>query len=330
LTATLRDVAREANVSIKTVSRVVNHQGEISDATRQRVEAAIAKFDYRPSKLARGLVTRRTNTVGLILADITNPFFPEVARGVQDKAEAEGFNVFFCSSDNDLEREGRSLESLSDNAVDGLIIFPSFASEPNIRAFTTRGRPLVCVNRFLPGERVGLVMIETRRGARLAVDHLIRAGHRAIGMLAGTLPDRGKLERVRGYAESLAAHGLPVREEWIAYGPPVRQRGYESARQLLCQYPEISALFAYNDLLALGAIQACHELGRRVPEDCAVIGFDDIPLADAVMPALTTVHVDKYAVGWRAMERLLEMIAAPEESFLPLYMDVELIVRQSA
>ncbi len=328
--ATLRDVAREANVSIKTVSRVVNHQGEISDATRARVEEAIARLDYRPSKLARGLVTRRSYTIGLVLADITNPFFPEVARGVQDKAEAEGYNVFFCNSDNDLEREGRELESLSDNAVDGLVIFPSFASEPNLRAFAARGRPIVCVNRYLPGERIGLVLIETRRGARLAVDHLISTGHRAIAMLAGTLYDQGKLERVHGYCESLAAHGLPVREEWISYGPPVRERGYEAARRLLSQHPEIDALFAYNDLLALGAIHACHAMGRRVPEDCAVIGFDDIALADALLPPLTTVHVDKYELGWRAMERLLEMIAAPEVQFAPLYMGVDLIVRGSA
>lgn len=329
LPAKLRDVAQKAGVSIKTVSRVVNRQGEISDATRQRVLAAIAELGYRPSKVARALVTQRTDTIGLVLGDITNPFFPEVARGVLDTAEPQGYNVFLCNSDGDLQRETRILESLLDHGVDGIIIFPTFDLEPALRRLAGSERPVVVVNRPYALPHVSAVMIHTRRGAQLAVEHLIAQGHTAIAMLSSRAEETGKLARVQGYRETLLAHGLPLREEWIAAGLPVQARGRETTRALLTRYPEITAIFAYNDLLALGAIEACHELGRRVPDDCAVVGFDDIPLAGAVCPALTTVRVPKYALGQGAMNRLLQMLAHPDQTFEPLWTDVELIVRTS-
>jgi LacI family transcriptional regulator len=148
-------------------------------------------------------------------------------------------------------------------------------------------------------------------------------------MLAGQISDAHRLQRTKGYRDALLEHGVPVREEWIVPGAPIQARGRESARDLLLRYPEITAIFAYNDLLALGALQACHELGRRVPDDCAIIGFDDIPLADRISPSLTTVRVDKYELGRRAMNRLLQMLAEPGVVLGPAWMDVELVVRQS-
>lgn len=328
--AKLRDVAQRAGVSIKTVSRVVNNQGEISEATRQRVLAAIAELRYRPSKVARALVTQHTDTVGLVLSDITNPFFPQVARGVLDVAEPRGYNVFLCNSDGDLQRETRILESLLDHGVDGIIIFPTFELEPALRRLAGPERPVVVVNRPYDLPHVAAVMIQTCRGARLAMEHLIARGHTAIAMLAGQTNEVSRLARVRGYREALLAHDLPVREEWIVSGPPVQKRGKESTLALLSCYPQITAIFAYNDLLAIGAIEACRELGRRVPEDCAIVGFDDIPLAGAVNPALTTVRVDKYDLGRQCMNLLFEMLAQPDRTFEPRWVDVELVVRASA
>jgi LacI family transcriptional regulator len=328
--ATLRDVAQEAGVSIKTVSRVANNQGEISEATRQRVLVAIDKLGYRPSKLARALVTQRTDTIGLVLGDITNPFFPEVARGVLDTAESLGYDAFVCNSDGDHKREIRTLNSLSDHAVDGIIIFSTFELEPLLNQFAVPGRPMVLVNRLSDCPRVSSVMMQAQHGAETAVGHLIAMGHRQIAMLAGPAFSMNRLQRVRGYRAALAEHGLPVVEEWILPGAPVQARGRESARELLQRYPEITAIFAYNDLLALGALQACKELGRRVPDDCAIVGFDDIPLADSISPALTTVRVDKYELGRQAMKRLLQMLAEPGVELGPVWMDVELVVRQSA
>jgi len=327
---TMRDVARKAGVSIRTVSRVVNNQGEISDETRQRVLATIEESGYRPSKVARALVTRHTETVGLVLGDIANPFFPEVARGVMDTAEARGYNVFVCNSDGNVEQEARILRSLADHAVDGVIIYPCFGGGDDLRAFAEHHGPLVAINCFFQYPGVSRVMINTRRGANLAVNYLIDKGHTAVGMLAGQAPSLNLMRRVRGYRDALRAHGLPFVKEWALSGPPVVERGAESTRQLLTQYPQITAIFAYNDLLAAGAIQACKALGRRVPDDCAIVGFDDIPLAAMLAPPLTTLRVDKYELGQQAMSRLLDMLDSPGTTFPPVYLDVELVIRESA
>ncbi len=327
---TLRDVAQRAGVSTKTASRVVNHQGEVSDETRARVQAAIRELGYRPSKLARGLVTHRTDTIGLVLGDICNPFFPEVARGVLDNAEQTGYNVFVCNSDGNLAKETRTLHSLADHAVDGIILFPSLEIEDFLLSFAAQGRPVVCVNRPFESPWISRVMMRSRDGARQATEHLINKGHKKIGMLNGQAKPATRHERVRGYLEALGANGLPECADWIISGPPVLEQGRRAAHELLMQHPEITAIFAYNDLLALGAIQACADLGRRVPEDCAVIGFDDIPLADRVSPTLTTVRVDKYALGQLCMQRMCEMLSSPETLFPPVEIGVELIVRESA
>jgi len=327
---TIRDVARKAGVSIRTVSRAINNQGEITEETRQRVLAIVEELGYRPSKVAQALVTRRTETIGLVLADITNPFFPEVARGVMDAAEARGYNVFLCNSDGNVKQQASVLRSMADHAVDGVIVYPGFGGGDSLRAFAEHHGPLVALNCFFDYPGASRVMIDTRRGANLAVDYLVGKGHTALGMLAGRARSLSLMRRVRGFREALRIHGLPFVKEWILPGSPVVARGAESTRQLLTQYPQITAVFAYNDLLAVGAIQACKELGRRVPDDCAIVGFDDIPLAAMLAPPLTTVHVDKYELGRQAMSRLFDMLDRPGTSFPPIYLGVELVVRESA
>ena len=207
---TLRDVALRAGVSTKTASRVVNHQGEVSDETRDRVQAAIRELGYRPSKLARGLVTHRTDTIGLVLGDITNPFFPEVARGVLDNAEQAGYNVFVCNSDGDLQREIRILHSLADHAVDGIIFFPSLEVEDFLMSFAGPDRPVVCINRPFESPWISRVMIRSRAGAKLATEYLINKGHTKIGMINWMATPATRLERARGYVDAMAAHGLPT------------------------------------------------------------------------------------------------------------------------
>jgi len=327
---TLRDVAQRTGVSLKTASRVANGQGEVSDETRRRVLEAIGELGYRPSKLARGLVTNRTDTVGLILGDISNPFFPEVSRGVLDTAEQVGYNVFVCNSDGDLQREIRTIHSLADHAVDGIIIFPSYESEDFLLSFAGQGRPIVCVNRPFSSDWVSQVMIRSREGAILAVDYLAARGHRSIGMLSGQAQPFTRLERVQGYLEGMRANGLHASQGCVVAGPPVQEQGRRGASELLDRFPHMTAVFTYNDMLALGAIQACFDRGRRVPEDCAVIGFDDIPLADRVSPALTTVRVDKYLLGTTCMERMCDMLSAPGTAFPPAHISVELVIRESA
>lgn len=329
---TMRDVAQEADVSIKTVSRVVNEQGEISEGTRRRVLAVIEKLEYRPSKVARALVTQRTDTIGLIVSDINNPFFSEFACGVLDAAQAKGYDVFLCNSGAKVKPEIHALYSLADHNVDGIIIFPSWLNEDKLKTFAERHRPLVTVNRaFEEHPGIGQVVMDARGGARLAVDYLVSKGHTAIGMLAGYVADPEVFQRVRGFREAIQSHRLPLVDDWIITATsPVVEQGRETARALLTQHPQVTAIFAYNDLLAVGAIQACKELGRRVPEDCAIIGFDNIQLAALVTPSLTTVHVDKYELGRRAVTLLVDMLDNPETEFPPTYLDVELVIRESA
>jgi LacI family transcriptional regulator len=325
----MRDVAQKAGVSIKTVSRVVNNQGEIADTTRRRVLKVIKELGYRPNLVARGLVTQRTNTVGLVIPDITNPFFPEVARGVQDLAQAKDYNVFICNTDENPQEDLNTLHSLTAQAVDGIIIFSSLVTDENLDTFANSYRPIVTINRRFSHTGVSQVDVDNYRGATLAMEHLIERGHTAIGMLTGLSSSPQEVRRVKGYYDTLAEHNLLINKDWIVPGSPTMADGYQAARKLLTEHPQITALFAYNDLLALGTLRACYDLGRSVPDNCAIVGFDDIQLAAMVTPALTSVHYDKYGLGRQAMARLLEMIDSPEREFPTINVDVELVVRES-
>lgn len=329
--ATMRDVARKAGVSIKTVSRVVNDQGEISEATRQRVLAVIEELGYRPSRVARALVTQQSHTIGLVVSDITNPFFPQVAQGVLGAAQAKGYNVFLCNTDGDPQQELSLLESLADHGVDGIIFYPSYESDDNLKVFVEYYQPLVIINHHFEHSGVSQVMMDNRRGAKLAVDYLASKGHTAIGMLTGVQDlSLDKVRRIQGFREALAAQGLSIVDDWIVPNcAPTFECGYEDTKKLLKQHPPVTAIFAYNDLLALGALQACRELGRHVPDDCAIIGFDDIVWAAKATPPLTTIHVDKYNLGQTATNRLFEMLNDPEATLPPITVNVELIIRGS-
>jgi LacI family transcriptional regulator len=171
--------------------------------------------------------------------------------------------------------------------------------------------------------------VDNYAGAKLAVDHLIEQGHTAIGMLVGVESATSPIRRVNGFRDALATHGLHANDDWIVSGPATLTSGYDHARELLTQHPEITAVFAYNDLMALGALRACRDVGLSVPGDCAVVGFDNIQLAGMVTPSLTSIHIDKYALGQEAMARLLEMINNPDETFPPISVNPDLIIRES-
>ena len=330
MSVTMRDVAQQAGVSIKTVSRVVNNQGEIAEATRQRVLAVIEELGYRPSRVARSLVTQRSHSIGFVIPDITNPFFPEVARGVQDAAQTNDVNVFMCNTDEKPTEHLQLLYSLADQGVDGLILFSALVSNKDLNHFADSFRPIVTINRLTDHPDISKILVDNYRGAQLAVNHLVERGHTAIGMLSGQAGiSVSQIRRVDGFRDAMKNNGLTVNEDWIVKVSPIMINGREATRQLLTQHPKITALFAYNDLLAIGALRACSELGRRVPDDCAIVGFDDIQLATMVTPSLTTVHYDKYELGQKAMARLFEMIENPGERFSTINIDLELIVRES-
>lgn len=328
---TMRDVAEEAGVSIKTVSRVVNDQGEIREETRQRVLDAIHKLGYRPSKVARALVTRRTDTIGLLIGDIANPYFSEVARGVLDVAREKEFDVFLCNTDGTPATEKRALYSLIDHNVDGAIIYPTYENLDWLEEFGTPVQPVVLVNTFKDSSAgVGIVRTRITSGADRAVTYLIENGHCEIGMIAGEVASLDAINRVVGYRRALERHNLIFRDDMVALGPPVIEHGFEATGVLFERNPKMTAIFCYNDLLAMGAIQRSKEMGLRVPEDVAIFGFDNIRFAEMIDPPLTTVHVDKYEIGRQSASLLLDMLEDPEGDYPPLTIDVDLIIRDSA
>jgi LacI family transcriptional regulator len=332
---TMADVAREAGVSLMTVSRVVNHKDGISEATRQRVQHIIDRLGYRPSDIARSLVTDRTGTIGLVVIDNANPFFSEVARGVEHVAYAEGYNVFLCNTNEDIQRELAVLRSLEEKRVDGLVLCSSRLDDNALLNTLVNHAAVVLINRRLDDVRFGSIEVNDVRGGQLAVEHLIARGHKAIGMLAGPQNSYSGQLRARGYRIALAAANLPYRPEWMRHCLPFVDSGYRAAHDLLTAHSELTALFCYNDLSAVGAMQACQELERRVPDDLAVMGFDDVPLASWVTPALTTCRVPMYDMGRQAMCLLLDYINYPDghtgKAFEKhLMIEPKLVIRASA
>jgi LacI family transcriptional regulator len=300
---TMADVAREAGVSTMTVSRVINKKGDVSRATRERVLEVIERLDYRPSG---------------------------IARGVEHVAYAEGYNVFLCNTEEDPDRELAVLASLEEKRVDGLVLCSSRLKEAELRGVVARHSNVVLVNRRLQGEGVGSVLLDDERGGKLATQLLLEAGHRVIGLLAGPRSSHSGRQRSHGYRLALADSGVPYNPALVRHCVPMVEGGQEAALLLLRAHPQISAIFCYNDLVAVGALQACEYLGRRVPEDVAVAGYDDIPLAALVSPALTTCRVPRYVLGSETVRLLLRQIDGCPDGCDEIVLQPELVVRASA
>ena len=327
---TIEDVAKLAGVSRQTVSRAINDKGEISQETKERVMMAVEQLGYRPNRLAQGMVTQRTYTIGLILSNITNPFFPEVTRGVQDAAQAKGYNVFLCNTDDTADIEVQELHSLAAQGVDGIILFSHQAGDADLTNFADNYHPIVVINRLFQHPNASVMMVNNYRGAQLAADYFIDHAHDQLGMLTNNSPSYSQARRVRGFQERIQEQGLQLLDDAIVTAPATLEGGRQAAHRLLHEYPETTAIFTYNDLMALGAIRACGERGLRIPHDVAIIGFDNISFAAIATPSLSSIHVDKYAIGQQAMDRLIAMIEAPDKIFLPIEVEVELLIRESA
>ncbi len=329
---TMADVAREVGVSVMTVSRVVNDKGDVSEGTRQRVLDAIEQLGYRPSAIARSLATRHTGTLGLVIPDVANPFFAEVARGVEHVAYAEGYNVFLCNTDEDPQRELDILESLEEKRVDGIVLCSSRLENAHLRAVTESHGAVVLVNRRLQAKEgpTAAVLVDDVAGGRMATAHLLSRGHRAIGFLSGPPGSRSGRGRVEGYRRALRDADIAIEPGWIRPCAPVAEAGRQAAHALLDAHPEITGLLCYNDLVAVGALQACDARGCRVPDALTVVGFDDIPLAALVTPALTTCRIPRHELGVRAVKLLLEQIEGGVDGHKEIVLPPSLVVRASA
>ncbi len=333
---TLRELARQIGVNPSTVSRVLNRDPSvrISDATRARIVDLAAALDYRPNRLARSLKLQRTHIVGMLIPDVTNPHFSALFRAVEDTAGAAGYQVILGNTDDAAERAARQVEALSAGHVDGLLIATARRDDPLVAGLRDRRLPYVLLNRRRDDPADVAVVPDDAQGAHLAVEHLLHLGHRRIAHVAGSAEVSRSAARLRGFQEALAAAGCSD-EGWIATAGSLDETAGELGLARLLTLPPAerpTAVFAGNDLAAVGVLRAARRVGLRVPGDLAVIGSDDLPAGRYVEPALTTIRVPVQEMGRLATELLLGQIeggGAPGLTPTQVVLPVELIVRGS-
>jgi LacI family transcriptional regulator len=305
--ATIHDVAKRAGVAQITVSRVINNSGYISDKTRENVEAAIAELGYIPNILARSLRSKRTNTLALVFTDITNPFFTILARGVEDTASFAGFNVIFCNTDESQEKEDNYIQLILQKQVDGILLVPASSNTRSIKVIQKQNTPLVIIDRRVSNSNVDIVRGDSEGGAYQLTKYLIGLGHRRIAIISGPRNVSTAEDRLLGYKRAMEDSGL--NENILSfYGNFSQDSGNELTRKIFINDPKPTALFAANNLIAIGALKALRDIGFKVPDDVALVSFDDIPESLSVFPFMTVVAQPSYEIGKRATELLISRI----------------------
>jgi DNA-binding LacI/PurR family transcriptional regulator len=306
---TMRQIAARARVSVGTVSHVINNTAGVREPVRKRVLEAIERLGYQPSLLARGLRRNQTTIIGVIIPDISNPFFPLVVRGVEDIAYQNSYRLMLCNTDNDAQKEQVYFNELRAYRMAGLIVIPSADSRLVPLAGGAGGDiPVICLDRCPEGWKGDTVTVDNEEGAYQAIRYLLELGHRRIACIAGQLHVTSGVERLKGFRRALREAGISIAPEYIQEGRFDRLSGYEKALMLLQFSPRPTAIFAANDLVALGVLAAMRELGLRCPEDVSLVGFDDLELASFTNPALTTVAQPAYQMGARAAGLLFERL----------------------
>lgn len=325
---TLADVAEHAGVSTMTVSRVVNDHAGVNAQMRERVKRAIEELGYRPNIVARGLKDQRSRAVGLLVPDITNPYFPEIVRGAEDVAFERGYTVFLNNAIEDMEREAKALQAFEDRRVDGVISFSPRLPDDRLFALLRRHGAAVVVNKVAPTDVAGSVRVDHRRGMQLAVEHLVGVGRTSLAVLLGPPTSYSAAERRIGIESAATAAGLSIPEERFQYTSPHIDGGDLSASELLSRGQAFDGLLCFNDLAAVGAIRALERHGLRVPGDVAVVGCDDIPFARMISPPLTTLRVDMPSMGVQAMRMLFDRMDGIHRT-IHVLVQPELVVRAS-
>jgi len=329
---TITDVARAAGVHPSTVSRVLNRRAELSllPETRERVVAAANRLGYRPSALARSLRLRRTFTLGMLVPDITNPFFPPIIKGVEDTAHARGYNLILCNTMDSSEREATYLRVLRERQVDGLLIASSFMADSTISELRREKFPYVLLNRATRGSDDLAVLPNNREGTAAGIDHLVELGHRRIGLVGGPQTTMTGQERLANARAALRRHRLAADDAMVAIADGFSEEaGYIAARRLLREGEAPTAIFTANDLIALGTLRAAREAGLVVPDDLSIVGFNDIPQADLFDPPLTTVHVPQLEMGAKAASLLIAQLEREPIDQRRVVLDATLVIRGS-
>lgn len=326
----IREVADYAGVSPATVSRVLNNYPYIRDEVRSSVLDAIKQLGYEPNRVAQRLRATNSLLIGIVVTDITNPFFNTILASVEDVFFKKGFSVLMSNTTGDPQKELAYLSILENEDVGGLIIAPTSENVGEVAQLADAGLPIVVIDRRVTSGNVDMVLSDNVAGARSAIEHLIDLGHQRIGHIGGPLHLTSGRERYQGYREAMQDAGLVVDLEWVRFGDHKHESGYKYALELLAVDPPLTALFIENNMMTLGALNAIHERHRRIPEDIAVVGFDDVPWSKSLNPPLTVVAQPMLEIGYRAASLLLERIEAPDLPSRVEVLPTNLIVRASS
>ena len=329
---TLRDVARVAGVHPATVSRALNEETRalVNEETARRVLKAAEKLGYQPNPIARGLKTNRSYTIGVLIPDLTNPLFPPILRGIEDRLETAGYTPLTANTDNDPERELLDLQTMRARQVDGIIAATARRDHRLHDALLDAGLELVLVNRRQEELPVSSATADDRLGMRLAVEHLLSLGHTRIAHLAGPLDYSTGLDRHDSFLETMRAAGLDPDPELVLVAEAFTEsEGARLCGELMDRSREFTAIAAANDLLALGCLDVFAERGRRCPEEISVVGFNDMPFAARFQPPLTTIHIPHYEIGKAAGELMLERLQEGDSPPREIRLEPRLVVRES-
>jgi len=331
---TIKDIAKVAGVSHTTVYRALNDKPRISRSTKKRIVSIARRYHYQPNVLAQSLVLGRTKTLGLVITTIVNPFYPELAKGIEDTARSLGYNIFLCCTNFDISLESRYIDMLRSRGVDGIIFTSAHTHDPNITGLVKDHFPLILVNRRVYGgavtDRTDYVVIENVKGGFIAVEHLIKMGHKRIGVISGPPDSSAVVERLEGARKAFIEYGLNPADLLVVEGDFLKPSGYEAAGKFLGLKDPPSALFGVNDYMALGAYEALLDSGLRVPEDIALIGFNDITFSAMRGIELTTIGQKKYEMGSIAVHTLIDKIEGRDgDKVTQITLEPELIVRRS-
>jgi DNA-binding LacI/PurR family transcriptional regulator len=329
MSVSIKDIAKAAGVSHSTVSRALADSPLVAEETKRRVRRLAKEMGYSPSAIARGLVTKHTYTVGLVVTTIADPFVAEVVGGIEETALDNGYSVILCDSNAEPQREITAVRTLREKRVDGIIVTASRVGNLYLPLLEEVEVPIVLVNNQQEGRYVYSVATDNVHGGEMAINHLLELGHRRIGYIAVPEKTSSSLERLKGYKRALQAHEIEVTDSLISSGNGWPDGGESGMRQLLALSSPPTAVFCYNDMTAVGAIAEAKRMGFRVPQDISVVGFDDIAFAAYLDPPLTTVAQRKYDMGQIAMEMLLDILAG-EDAVSDINLHGRLVVRRSS
>jgi len=333
MAVTIKTIARAAGVDHSTVSRALNGDPRVHPTTAQRIRALAAQLGYTPSRIGRGLKTKRTFTLGLVVDYLTNPFLTEVIQGVEDRTQPAGYSLFVAVTRGDPEREAAIVRQFREQRVDGILVCPSHVGAEYRTLIAERSVPIVLINNEGPGEFAYSVSNDDRGGMFACAEYLIGLGHRRIGYLGVAGGGSANAVRCAGYLAAIAAGGVTVRSVGIQLARlGLAWASAEAVRPWLEQPPaeRPTAICCFDDLLAIGALRAFREAGLRVPEEMAVVGFDDIEMAAYTNPPLTTFAQPKYELGQRAADLMLQLVDGGDGIVAPVVLRGKLVVRQSA